>query len=60
MEHHFFFVVGLSVIFTHELDAIKRREWRMFPLTFWLPERPGYLVFTTLHIPLFGLLCLNL
>lgn len=53
MAPHFFFFVGLAFILTHELDAIKQHEWRIFPLTFWLPEKQGYLVFTVLHIFLF-------
>ena len=60
MEPHFFFFTGLAFILTHELDAVKQHEWRIFPLTFWLPERWGYLIFTILHIPLFALLFLNL
>ena len=60
MEPHFFFFMGLAFILTHELDAVKQHEWRMFPLTFWLPERPGYLIFTALHVLLFTLLFLNL
>ncbi len=59
METRFFFI-GLALIMTHELDAIRRHEWRIFPLTFWLPERWGYLIFTAVHIPLFALLFLNL
>ena len=59
MEPHFFFV-GLSLILTHELDAVKQREWRIFPLTSWLPEGWSYFVFTALHIPLLTLLFLEL
>ncbi len=53
MIDHMFFFVGLSLILTHELDAIKQQEWRIFPLTAWFNDTIGYLVFTTLHIPLF-------
>ncbi len=60
MESHFFFFASLALILTHELDAVKQREWRILPLTFWLPERWGYLVFTALHIPLLTLLFLEL
>lgn len=56
MEPYFFFYVGLSFILTHEMDAVKQREWRIFPLTAWLEEKPGYFIFTTLHIPLYVLL----
>ena len=60
VESHFFFFAGLVFIFTHELDAIKQREWRILPITFWLSDKQGYLVFTALHIPLFALIFLNL
>ncbi|MDW3193786.1 MAG: DUF6713 family protein [Cytophagales bacterium] len=48
-----FFTLGLSFILLHELDAIRCHEWRMFPLTSFLPERTGMIVFLYLHIPLF-------
>lgn len=38
---------------THELDAIKRREWRVLPLTSFLPKRVGAQVFIWMHLPLF-------
>jgi len=56
MIDHVFFFVGLSFILTHEMDAIKAREWTIFPLTAWLDDKMGYLVFTALHIPLYLLL----
>ncbi|MEM7334698.1 MAG: DUF6713 family protein [Chloroflexota bacterium] len=56
MTAEFFFFVALSFILTHELDAIKQREWRIIPLTSFLNDRLGYLVFTVLHVPLFLIL----
>lgn len=50
------FFLGLSLLVTHELDAIRRHEWRIFPLTAGMPERAGYSIFTAAHIPLFLLL----
>ena len=41
-----FFFVALAFILTHEMDAIKCREWRIFPLTSRLDDSRGYLVFT--------------
>jgi hypothetical protein len=55
MESLFFFI-GLSFILTHEMDAIKCREWRIFPLTSRLDDKMGYLVFTAAHLPLYLLL----
>lgn len=30
MENIFFYL-GLAALLVHEMDAIKRKEWRMFP-----------------------------
>jgi len=56
VEDHPFFFVGLAFILTHEMDAIRAREWRIFPFTAWLEDKTGYLVFTALHVPLYLLL----
>ncbi len=53
---YFFFYVGLSFIFTHELDAVKMKEWKMVPILSILKEQTGYYIFIALHIPLFILL----
>lgn len=53
MSAELFFFIGLSFILTHELDAIKRHEWRIFPFTSFLNDQWGYWVFTGLHVPLF-------
>lgn len=50
------FYFGLSLLFTHELDAIKRHEWRIFPGLSNLKEALSYRLFVALHIPLFFLL----
>jgi hypothetical protein len=55
MEHLFFYI-GLSFILTHELDAIRLKEWIVFPLLSSLNENLGFKIFTILHIPLFILL----
>ncbi|WP_324133229.1 DUF6713 family protein [Bosea sp. (in: a-proteobacteria)] len=46
----------LGAFFTHELDAVKRHEWRVLPLTSFLPDRIGEQTFIWLHLPLFALL----
>lgn len=51
-----FFYAGMGVLFTHELDAIQRHEWRVLPLTSWLPDEYGFIVFLFFHIPLFAVL----
>ena len=49
----------VDAFFTHELDATKRHEWRILPLTSFLPDSVGEHVFIWLHIPLFALLLLG-
>jgi hypothetical protein len=56
MGGELFFFLNLSLLVTHELDAIQRHEWRIFPLTVGMAEGAGYAVFTAAHIPLFLLL----
>ena len=46
----------VGAFFTHELDAVKRHEWRFLPLLSVLPDRIGEQTFIWLHIPLFALL----
>lgn len=54
MENIFFYF-GLAALLVHELDAIKRKEWRMFPGLSKLKDETGYNVFTGLHLPLYFL-----
>lgn len=37
----------------HEMDAIRCREWRILPMTYFLNEKWGFIVFVMIHIPLF-------
>lgn len=50
----FFFFVGLALISMHEMDAIRCREWRIFPGLSLLDDRTGFLVFMIAHVPLFS------
>jgi len=50
------FYLGLSFLFVHELDAIKRHEWRIFPGLSNLDDNLSYQLFVVLHIPLFVLI----
>lgn len=53
MLQHVWFYLGLSFLFIHELDAIRCKEWRIFPLVSWLNDKAGERVFVFAHIPLF-------
>ncbi|WP_420467624.1 DUF6713 family protein [Panacagrimonas sp.] len=50
------FRLGFSTLLAHELDAVMRAEWRVLPLTSFLPDHVGYIVFVLLHIPLVAVL----
>jgi hypothetical protein len=52
MEHLFFYL-GLAFILTHEMDAIRLREWELFPGFGLLSEEHAYRLFTALHVPLY-------
>ena len=53
MDSHFFFFIALAFILTHEMDAVRVREWTIFPLLNRLDEKTGYTVFVAAHVPLF-------
>lgn len=52
MEHLSFYI-GLTFILVHEMDAIRCREWRIFPVLSLLNDKYGQFIFIFAHIPLF-------
>jgi hypothetical protein len=44
----------LAFLFSHEVDAAYRHEWRVLPLTSFLPDDVGRELFIWLHVPLFA------
>jgi hypothetical protein len=48
--------LGVGMLFTHELDAMRNNEWLVLPLTSWLPSEYAETVFVWAHIPLFAVL----
>ena len=56
MTSNLIFYTGLSLLLAHELDAIKRHEWRIFPGLSKLRDDLSYHLFVGLHIPLFILI----
>jgi len=48
------FIIGLSLLLVHEMDAIRNREWRMFIGLRNMGDRAAYRLFTVAHIPLYG------
>ena len=53
MSEHFFFYLGLSFLTLHEMDAIRCREWRIFPGLSLLSDSIGQVLFVFAHLPLF-------
>ncbi len=47
------FTAGLSLIIMHEMDAVRCREWRIFPGLSRLDDKAGYRLFMLAHIPIF-------
>ena len=54
------FLLVVAFIFNHELDAIKKKEWRFFFAFTPLSDDRAYQLFTGIHIPLFLLILSNL
>ncbi len=47
------FILLLALFLGHELDAIRRHEWRLFPVISRMDDEIGYLSFLIAHIPVF-------
>jgi len=54
MRH--FFLLRFCFLLVHELDAIRRQEWRLFPGFSRMRDEAGFRLFTALHLPLYALL----
>lgn len=50
------YILTLALFITHEMDAIARHEWRMFPLVRRLDDARGCAIFTLAHVPLLALI----
>ncbi len=50
----FLYFSMLGLFLTHELDGVKRHEWRILPIVSRLPEQIAERVFIWAHVPLFG------
>lgn len=42
------------------MDAVRLREWKIFPLLRDLRDEAGYVAFAALHVPIYALLLLGL
>lgn len=53
MPPYLFFYIGLAFIIMHEMDAVRCKEWRIFPGLYLLNDILGYKIFMLVHVPLF-------
>ncbi len=56
MTTHPFFYLGLSFLVMHEMDAIRCKEWRIFPGLSLLNDAVGQVLFLFLHLPIYYLI----
>ncbi len=52
MLKNYLFILNVSLLILHEMDAIRRKEWKLFIILKNMDEERGYLVFSLLHFPL--------
>ncbi len=52
MIKNYLFIFNISLLILHEMDAIRRKEWKLFMVLKDMKEETGYLVFSLLHLPL--------
>ena len=50
-----FYYLGLSALFTHELDAVMQREWQLLFILREMSDQSAYPIFLALHVPAFFL-----
>jgi len=55
-----FFANLACLVMAHELDAVRRREWRFFFARTSLSDESAYRIFTALHVPVFVFILWNL
>jgi hypothetical protein len=60
MDASSFFYLGLAFLLLHEMDAMRCREWRIFPGLSLMNEKWGFPVFLFAHVPLFFFLLAGL
>lgn len=46
--------LNISLLYAHELDAVRKREWKMMLFSDRVSDEAAYRIFTALHVPLFA------
>ena len=54
------FSIALALLLAHEMDAVRKQEWKMFIGLKAMDDEKAYQVFLLLHIPLYAALLLLL
>lgn len=52
MLKEYLFIANISMLILHEMDAIRRKEWKLFIILKDMKDDQGYLLFSALHFPL--------
>jgi hypothetical protein len=52
------FTLGLALLFSHELDAVRQHEWRLLFVLRHMPEDTAAQAFIAIHVPFFFLILL--
>ncbi|MFD2556704.1 DUF6713 family protein [Sphingobacterium tabacisoli] len=60
MPNYFLFYLALSFFLAHEIDAVRCKEWRIFPLLELINEQLARTIFILAHVPLFFFLSIQL
>lgn len=47
------FIIMISLLLIHEMDAIRTKEWKMFILLKDMDDETAYKIFTLAHLPLY-------
>lgn len=50
------FVLNLTLLLIHEMDAVRNYEWRMLPVLKTMQDNAAYRAFMLLHVPLYAFL----
>ncbi|WP_139998813.1 MULTISPECIES: DUF6713 family protein [Paenibacillus] len=50
------FLFNLSLFLLHEMDAIRRSEWKLFMVLKQMDDAKAYKVFTLIHLPLYTII----
>lgn len=50
----FLFIVNISLLLVHEMDAVKNREWRMFIVLKDMEDEKAGRIFLLAHVPLYA------